>query len=231
MSLDIISQVSYTGSIGDMIAGAIIWSVFYPALKRLAIWIMGDRYRAWRNKRAWCYEMHEHAERMNQMDHNEIQDAAHRQNSIQLWNDAYRSKMDWVPERIRDMLSQRPIGDDLDEKIIECLYMNGKDLRDHIETINSTQNDDYLSLLGPNDTIIGCSLMIRYLIEEEVFLFRPRGSRKLTSSERETARRAYQRFREEASSTSGVVDSCERIQELYLGYSHMPEFPPPDESI
>lgn len=195
MLVDVLSQISYTESLGDIVVGALVGSVFYPALKRLSIWVLGDRYRNWRKKRDWCYEMHEHAERMDQLNHKELQDTSSNQSPIPSWNNAYRRKMDWDPERIKDMLSQRPIGDKTDEKNNRMLILKREKPSTTDRKINEKQTASYLSLLGPNDSVVGASLMVRYLIEEEVFLFRPKNSNKLTGSGRKIAKKSYHEFK------------------------------------
>lgn len=212
-----------------VVIGAFLSPILQFILRRLVILVIGDQYRDWQDTREWCYDMHHLAEQMDRIDRKQIQGAAmDGQSAIPTYINEYKSKMDWVPDKIKAEINNRTIGDEIDEEIIECLYIQGRELRDHIEHIDQTQEVDYLSLLGPNDSVIGSSLMVRHLIEEEILLFRPKKSDKLDSTSKEIAKKTYEDFREKHQTSPHTKETAERIRELYLGHSSMPEFPSPE---
>lgn len=183
--------------------------------------------RPWWRTRKWYRDLYDFTQEMVPYSPLEVEilDNARNEN-YQPLVEAYRVKMEIIPDEVNRTFRGRPPETPVSESFVECLCNEGYSLRDRLRGSDQDTTVSYVEVKQSVMVIDAASLVIRHQIEEEVWMFRPRKADKLPDkdtgiSPKDHARDIYDYYSEEGDS-EGVRST---LQEAYYETNSKPWYP------
>lgn len=140
--------------------------------------------RPWWKRRKWYRDMYDFSHEMVPFTPLEVDvlDDANSEN-YNAFVGAYRVKMESIPDELNRSYRNRPSNAQVSERVIECLCNEGYVLRDRLRESSKNEAISHAEVKVSVQLMESASLVIRHQIEEEVWMFRPRKTQKLSEYE------------------------------------------------
>lgn len=154
--------------------------------------------KPWWRTRRWYKDLYDFTDEMvaySPLEIDVLDDASNE--SYNAFSQAYRVKMESIPDEINRVYRNRPSDSQLSERVVESLCNEGYIFRNKLRKDNKNGGINHLDAKISAEIIESASLVIKHQIEEGVWLFRPRKADKLLQDkngmgQKEHARKIYE---------------------------------------